>query len=311
MRSKRITLRVNLIFWILGFLIIVGLASCQSGGDFPTSVTEIPTVQSDVAELIQTSSGQTLPTVIPPTATPDPAAIKVAWQSSPHANSYVQDSSGQNNTCARCHAPINWMPAMDDLPESCFACKFELEVPPPTISEVDWTDIPCNICHKVDKKDNIQPEYAWLEIAPLEEYAEVASSSELCLKCHAPVDIPGHGTINLGGAHAGYECTQCHSAHDTLASCDPAGCHAEPTSPIAGHDADHEAVSCVACHDGSGMEVGPNEENGIWTTFTSGSTNVSADKFAFTSHNIVLEASCDRCHFVNNPWRLSDSVVEP
>lgn len=257
-----------------------------------------------------------VPTITPEASRLDPAAIEAAWRSSPHANAFVQDSAGQNNTCAQCHAPINWQPSMDTLPESCFACKFELEDPPAFIPESAWLNIPCNVCHKVDKKDNILPEYAWLEIAPLGEYTAVASPTELCLKCHAPIDIPKHGYIDLINAHAAYQCTDCHSAHDTNpTSCDAVDCHPEiikPASPIPGHDTDHQMVSCVACHDGGSMEVGPGEDAGIWTTFTTtGTAETGVDRFAFTSHNVVLESNCDRCHFVDNPWGLSVVAVEP
>jgi hypothetical protein len=105
----------------------------------------------------------------------DPTMITSAWESSPHADTFILDDNGQNNTCAQCHAPINWLPSMEDLPESCFACKFELEPPPPTIAESEWLDVPCKVCHKVDKKDNVEPEYAWLE-CPLDEYGGYYSS---------------------------------------------------------------------------------------------------------------------------------------
>ena len=298
-------------FLIVAILFTLGLTSCQSAGGSPLPVVDTLAVTPARPSPNEPSGSLNAPTIPNETSTPEPAAIEAAWGSSPHADTFVLDAGGQNNTCARCHAPINWMPAMEDLPESCFACKFELEAPPPTISEGDWTDIPCNICHKVDKKDNIQPEYAWLEIAPLGEYAAVASPSELCLKCHDTIGIPSHGVVQLAGSHAGYDCTKCHSAHDTRATCDPPGCHTETTTPIAGHDTDHQSVSCVACHDGSGMEVGPDEDTGTWVTFTSLSADTGEGKFAFTSHNVVLEASCDRCHFVNNPWGLSESVANP
>jgi len=310
MSDKITLLRKNFVIFSILILFGAGIAGCRVADETLPPVVETLEVDTSQPSQTEPQGNQSTPTDTPQVSTPDPAAIEAAWRSSEHANSFVLDANGQNNTCARCHAPINWMPALEDLPESCFACKFELEAPPPTISEADWTDIPCNICHKVDKKDNILPEFAWLEIAPLGEYAAVASATELCLKCHDTTGIPAHGVIQLSGAHAGYECTKCHSAHDTKTSCDPAGCHAEPTAPTAGHDADHQAVACVACHDGSGMEVEPNDD-GIWTTFTSGTTETSTDKFSFTSHNVVLEASCDRCHFLNNPWGLSDSVTVP
>ncbi|MEE9599032.1 MAG: hypothetical protein V3V66_01080, partial [Anaerolineales bacterium] len=70
------------------------------------------------------------------------------WETSAHANAYVVDSEGKNNSCAQCHAPMNWMPTIDDIPESCLACKFELETPPPFISEDEWFHIPCLVCHE-------------------------------------------------------------------------------------------------------------------------------------------------------------------
>lgn len=316
-------LRKIAVTWGLVLLFAFGLAACQTTevGSPPEAIappaeTNPPaTQQSEQPSNSETQSAPTAqtsqPTSSPIDSPPDPAAIEAEWQSSPHADSYILDTQNQNNTCARCHAPINWSPSMDELPESCYACKFELEDPPPLIAESEWTDIPCKVCHKVDKKNKVQPEYAWLEIAPLDEYIEVASPTELCLKCHAPVDIPGHASVVVSGDHPDYECTRCHSAHSTVTSCSAAGCHSdiiESPVPIAGHDADHQAVSCVACHDGSGMEVGPDEETGIWITFVTGSTG---DRFPFTSHNVVLEASCDRCHFINNPWGLSDNVAQP
>jgi hypothetical protein len=83
----------------------------------------------------------------------------------------------------------------------------------------------------------------------------------------------------------------------------------QPATPIPGHDADHQGVACVACHDASGMQVGPDEDSGLWTTFAIGSAD--AEPFAFASHNIVLESSCDRCHFVENPWGLTVEVTAP
>jgi len=307
-------------------LLTIGLASCQSDGD--TSPAE-ESISSEVGEDVSTEEEQSTspgesqdesqgesssapPTTKPEEAESDPAAIEAAWQSSEHAKSFVVDAAGQNNSCAQCHAPVNWLPSMDTLPESCFVCKFELEDPPPYIPEDSWDHISCKVCHPIDRDDNIQPEIAWLEIPVLEEYADVASPTELCLKCHGPVDIPLHGKIELVSAHADYQCTDCHQAHQATATCVSEACHSDvidPVEPIPGHDADHQSVMCVACHDGSGMQVGPDEESGLWNTFALGSTD--AETFAFASHNIVLESNCDRCHYVDNPWGLSVEVVTP
>ena len=249
-----------------------------------------------------------------PPSEPDPIAIEAAWNASPHADSYVLNDAGENNTCARCHAPVNWLPSMDDIPETCLTCKFEVKNPPPLIAESEWEHISCNVCHEVDKKDNVKPEYAWLEIAQIGEYAEVATPTELCLKCHNEIDLPEHGVAQLGGAHADYECTQCHDAHDTVASCGAVDCHDDvvtPAEPIPGHDEDHQSVACVACHDAGEMEVGPVEETGEWMTLIAVSPQGEAAVIPFTSHNTVLEAPCERCHFPGNPWGLTENLSPP
>ena len=246
----------------------------------------------------------------------DPVAasgdIQAAWESSAHANTYVLNDLGGNMKCARCHAPTNWIPSIDDVPEACLACKFELKEPPPLVPEGEWEHIPCRYCHEEDRRGNINPEIAWLEIAQIGEYSDVATPTELCLKCHNEIDLPEHALAEVGGAHADYECTECHDAHDTVASCTAAGCHddvIDPASPIPGHDDDHQLVTCVACHDAGGLEVGPVEESGLWMTFfTVLSPEGEASVVPFTSHNTVLEAPCERCHFAGNPWGLSAPV---
>lgn len=294
----------------LFFVLLIGLAGCKAEDSPPPAATDSPTSpQSGQLSQDKTQDVPTAPEALPVAKESDPETIDADWQSSSHADTFVMDDQGQNNTCARCHAPVEWSPSMEELPESCFVCKFELKDPPPLIPETDWTNISCKVCHEVDKKDNIQPGFAWLEIAPLGEYSAVASATELCLKCHAPVDIPNHGSVTLSGAHQGYECTQCHSAHSTAASCTTAGCHGD--SSIAAHDDFHQDVSCAACHDGSGLEINLDETTGLWIPYLPGTPGTSVDKFAFTSHDTSLEVDCGRCHFVNNPWDLSDSVMEP
>lgn len=304
--------------FVLGWIVLccLGLSACQSQAATSPAEVEIeaPAAPSDWPSSNDSKTVPAPQATDRGTSTPDPTAIAASWQAGPHADTFVLDAGGQNNTCARCNAPINWRPSMADLPESCYACKFELEDAPPLISESEWVHIPCNVCHPVDRDDQIQPEIAWLEIAPLGEYAAVASPGELCLKCHAPAEVPGHGEVELGGAHAGYECTDCHSAHETTASCDAAGCHqdvVDPATRIPGHDEDHRNVTCVACHDASGMEVGPDEEQGLWTTFAAEPADGGAGRIAFPSHNVALQAPCERCHFADNPWSLSPEVAEP
>ena len=244
------------------------------------------------------------------------------WEISPHANTFVVDDQNQNNTCARCHAPKDWMPTLDDIPESCQACKFELETPPPFIPENAWTGITCLYCHEENKKGVVQSEVMWLEIPALEEYASVETYTDLCLKCHDTSNVPDHGEVSIEGDHIGMLCTDCHPPHNTTATCDSTDCH--PTDladdPIQGHDDFHQNVSCAACHDSAGWDVGIDEESGIWITYSpwsqeiiiaEGDSIINSGMVPFASHDISKAVNCDRCHFEGNEWGLTVDVETP
>lgn len=306
---------------VLAFLLLAFLTGCQNStpaveskepGDAPVSSVDEPAPQSDPSD----SSPEEDPIEAPAESAPEepqtPETIQASWPSSPHAVTFVVSADGKNSTCARCHSPANFVPTMDDMPPSCSSCKFEVKDPPPYIEESAWSSIQCNVCHEV-KKNKVQPEVKWLEIAQIEQYAEVASSTELCLKCHAPANIADHWAITLEGSHAGMGCSDCHDPHDATASCTASGCHEDTlnaSEPIAGHDEAHKSVACTACHDAGGLDVGPGSENGIWSTFIS--IKDGSEQKAITSHNLTIEAPCERCHFAGNPWELSeDAAVSP
>lgn len=307
--------------WIIVIILALGLAACSSAPADPTGQGE-PSSPAPAEAQPENPSEEAVPaqetgaqeTNAPEAAQPEAAApeeetpeqIQAKWQTGPHAQTYVLDSAGINSACARCHAPVNWIPSMDDMPESCYACKFEVKPAPPLIAENEWTHVECKICHEVKKKE-VQAEVSWLEIAQIEQYAAVASTTELCLKCHVPAEVPGHVGITVAGAHAEMACSDCHDAHDMTASCGEAGCHETlevAGAVIAGHDADHASVSCSACHDASGLEVGP-DAAGSWVSFLPAAEDETAEKTAFTSHNTVRAAPCERCHFAENPWGLN------
>ena len=173
----------------------------------------------------------------------DPMVIaQDEWQTSAHASSFVVDDRGNNNSCARCHAPKNWAPTLADIPETCAACKFELPEPPPFIEESAWMNVSCVMCHTIDKKGNVEAEIAWLEIPALDEYASVDSPSDLCLNCHITVGIAQHGLVSVGSGHEDMLCLECHSPHSTAAICVTGDCHAGVMTEedlIPGHDEDH------------------------------------------------------------------------
>jgi len=87
----------------------------------------------------------------------DPAQqdIVEAWTGSNHADTYVLNPDGVNNSCARCHSPLNWLPTEKaDLPQSCQSCivPFELAEPDESVVEADWRSVECDMCHVIVKK---------------------------------------------------------------------------------------------------------------------------------------------------------------
>jgi len=256
-----------------------------------------------------------------------------AWEGSPHGNTY-DEGKGPNTYCSRCHSPQNWDPASrPGPPPNCVTCKFptddEIRMSPTMdfVSREDWVGIGCSTCHEVEGDTINATRIAWL--APLtDEYVAVATPNELCEMCHVDSTgtSAGGGTdraIILGGsAHNNWAattgeprpeyCTDCHDPHTQ----EPQGCvdcHEdvlELDTHIKGFNAVHlDTVSCIACHDASGAEVGPHPDEamgGVWTTIESsvgrsGELSVTA----IVSHSVKWEVACDRCHYADNEWGLT------
>jgi hypothetical protein len=178
--------------------------------------------------------------------------------------------------------------------------------PPSFIPESDWLDISCYMCHEEDKDGNMKPEISYLDFAVFATYGKVESTTELCRKCHIEAAFQKHSGLQVSGVHAEYDCADCHDPHDTSASCGTSGCH-EEVSALTGHDSDHEKVSCDACHDGSGLDLGY-QEDGVFSPVVLNEMDDETPVVPFTSHNIVLVSTCDRCHYSSNPWNLSEDV---
>jgi hypothetical protein len=287
------------------------------------------------AQPTATPSPNILPTREPsPTPLPDQSAYLAAWESGPHANTYDL-GKGPNTYCSRCHSPQNWDPASTvDLPPNCVTCKFptdpELRIASTMdfVEEQDWVGIDCATCHKMERGVTL-PGIAWLNTVT-GQYEAVNTPDELCSKCHlttSGVSASGgrgvtHAIDTRGSAHANWAgewpqadrpqyCTDCHDPH----SAEPLqclACHSEipsSTTHMAGMNAIMlDKVDCMACHDASGMEVGPSpdpEQNGIFVTVVNA---VGRDGQKTTSptysHSIQWQVSCDRCHFTGNEWEL-------
>jgi len=198
----------------------------------------------------------------------------------------------------------------------------------------------CNTCHEV-KNGQLVVEPAWYD-QRTSGYVSIEDTSELCEKCHTDTQKLDVGDKT----YAGFSCTTCHDPHSLTASCTSpechssldhlnpsakpfshpttsgaciqAGCHVMTGIPTAitpsteeniiwnHQDGNHKIVTCVACHDGSNLEVGVLDGENIWVTFRFVELNGVTSKEYFASHNIQREVNCARCHYPGNPWGLME-----
>jgi hypothetical protein len=263
-----------------------------------------------------------------PTKTIDLAAIQVAYKSGSHSNDYGE-SRGPNTYCARCHSPRNWDPAaVVDAPPNCVSCKFpfdkqvRLAKGNTFIEARSWKNIGCDVCHQVDANGVVDPKpVIWNQATG--HYDAVRDNTELCEKCHADsLGGTDHKIIVGGSAHTTeigllangpQQCTDCHDPHSQKADCE--SCHKDarhPATPIAGHDAAHAKVACDACHDASGLSLGPTQDFSQWVAFQMVTSHEGGPptRTQVTSHVLQKAVDCTRCHFDNNPWNLR-SLVTP
>ncbi|MEJ2013601.1 MAG: cytochrome c3 family protein [Anaerolineales bacterium] len=282
-----------------------------------------------------TPSPNILPTREPsPTPLPDQSAFRAAWEAGPHAHTYDL-GKGPNTYCSRCHSPQNWDPASAvDLPPNCVTCKFptdpELRIATTMdfVEEQDWVGIDCATCHEMERGVAL-PGFAWLNTVT-GQYEVVNTPDELCAKCHlttAGVSASGgrgvtHAIDARGSAHANWAgewpqadrpqyWTDCHEPHSTeplqCLDCHP-GIPSSTTHTFGLNASMLDKVECMACHDASGMEVGPSpdpEQNGVFVTLVSsvGRDGQKSTSFSY-SHTIQWQVACDRCHFAGNEWEL-------
>lgn len=252
------------------------------------------------------------PTKIKATAVPSHPEQQSKWENGPHANTYALEK-GPNTYCAKCHAPINWDPAATiDSPPNCVSCKFPFEDTPriatgnPLVAEAEWADIGCNVCHQV-QDGVVEAEIAWLDTTT-GYYETVADATALCEKCHLDNETLRHKRDLSGGAHADFQCTECHDAHDTQANCND--CHQEMiTDPLSGHseysDA-HPSLTCTACHDGAGLPAQPLESEEMWVIMRTTELMGRTSSKPYESHFIQRTVNCQRCHHAHNPWGLAE-----
>lgn len=304
-------------------VLLILLAACSSA---PPPTAEPSSVVPPTSTVAPTAE---------PTPLPDQSAIAAAWEAGPHSHTYDL-GKGPNTYCSRCHSPQNWDPASSvDLPPNCVTCKFatdedlRIATTMDFVEEEDWIGISCETCHHMENGVAL-PGIAWLNTVS-DQHETVSNVNELCAKCHLTTSgvsaSGGRGVthaIELGGsAHANWAgewpqsdrpqyCSDCHDPH-TMEPKQCLDCHEDiPSSSThmrGFNDLMLDRVSCMACHDASGMLVGPDPESGPDDRFVTLVSEVGRDgepSTAFAvSHSVQWQVSCDRCHHEENPWGLT------
>lgn len=269
-------------------------------------------------------------TDVPPTEAPIPD--QSAYYAVPH-NVYDL-GRGVNTLCSRCHSPLNWDPEAFISPApNCISCKFEYDSEVriaegnPLVEEADWAGIPCETCHELDTNGTASAEIAWLNPISM-QYDELNTPIELCEKCHVlSIDDAYESGIDhkitLGGsAHLIYSgftgetvppqyCSDCHDPHNNQAKPSCEDCHSVRNldTHIYGNNAMHTIVSCMACHDSTDLEVGPHpddEMNGLWVTLITTEGRSGTTISALVSHSPTHEVLCNKCHFEDNVYGLTE-----
>jgi hypothetical protein len=169
----------------------------------------------------------------------------------------------------------------------------------------------CEKCHR-DTKSGLKH---------TRELGNGAHANFVCIDCHDPHSTKASCT--QAGCHhitvTNNECDQCHP--DALGSHtmeqlhsgghDCMGCHGDLVglpmngSQIFAHNAVHlSKVLCIACHDASGLEVKPLEQDGLWVTWRTTEGPLGETTEVYQSHTLQKEVDCKRCHYESNPWGL-------
>jgi len=195
---------------------------------------------------------------------------------------YHETVANATELCEKCHLDNQTLRHKIDLGESAHADFDCVQCHDPHSLRASCTDCHSNITMSTTTVSINHPS---------------AKSDDECRSCHPKAWDNHDREIKLGGND---DCMTCHvdligDTKQTLASL--------------AHSSIHLSVSCVACHDASGLEVGPIEGKDLWTTFRTTELLGHSQTEPYQSHDLQKEVDCGRCHYPGNPWDIPESIA--
>jgi hypothetical protein len=250
---------------------------------------------------------------------PNCVSCKFAFESEPRiaqGNTLVPESEWNDIGCEVCHvvtdglaeSGIGWLnpttgyhETVANATELCEKCHLDNQTlrHKRDLGENAHADFECVQCHDSHSVKancrNCHPIVMMDTTAVTLEHPSAKNNDE-CRSCHPKAWDEHDRDIKLAGDD---DCMNCH---------DELMVEAKQTPASLAHSSVHLAVSCVACHDASGLEVGPIEGQNLWMTFRTTELLGHSQTEPYQSHNLQKKVDCGRCHYPGNPWDIPESI---
>lgn len=134
------------------------------------------------------------------------------------------------------------------------------------------------------------------ENLPAQQHIGITDKAR-CLGCHTEGMNIHSMEIQRTGEK---DCLVCHDDFNNLTE--------DEIAPVY-HSGVHDNVDCIACHDGSGMEIGISDDNGELTVFRTINGDFGQITEEYQSHNLTTKVDCTKCHYADNPWDIPESII--
>lgn len=204
----------------------------------------------------------------------------VSWLNT--STGYRENVADNSALCAHCHKDTDTLRHARNLGTSAHISFVCTDCHDPHSTQASCTEAACHADEPVPLP------------TPLPEHVDQKDTHQ-CKECHPSVDERHMNVLEEPP-------TACFDCHGHLFGGGSSSLMQE------GHSDAHTGVACVACHDATGLEVGPVADGSHWITFRITELLGRTSNEPYQSHNLQRDVDCSRCHYANNPWDLSSGV---